>query len=252
MLKRRFSLKMVSLFLMAGFTHGFVQTATAAPLVELFTSQGCYSCPPADKFLAKLIEDRPEVVALEYHVDYWDDLNYGSAGVWKDPFSDPAYSARQRTYNIRRLEGRPGVYTPQMIINGHTAQVGSSKLAVIEALGSALPPLNVSAHQSGTEVTISAAYNADKWDSRSKATLWFAVFDRKHATQVANGENQGKTMHNHHVVRQLTAVTRFDKKGFEQTLNVPELASANTGCAVFIQVDDQGPILAADYCKPGA
>jgi len=230
---------------------GFCHTGTAAPIVELFTSQGCYSCPPADEFLAELIEDRPDVVALEYHVDYWDDLNYGSAGVWKDPFSDPAYSARQRTYNGRRLEGRRGVYTPQMIVNGHTAQVGSSKHAVIEALHQARPMLNVSARQSGTEVTISAAYDAEKWDSRQKATLWFAVFDRKRETQVVNGENHGKTMRNHHVVRRLTAVTEFDKKGFEQTVTVPELSDANSGCAVFVQVDHQGPILAADYCMPG-
>ncbi len=229
---------------------GFSQFVSAAPMVELFTSQGCYSCPPADKFLAKLIKDRPEVVALEYHVDYWDDLNYGSAGVWKDPFSDPAYSSRQRIYNSRRLEGRPGVYTPQMIVNGHTAQVGTSQLAVTEALPRAKPPLNITARQSGTEVTISAAYDAEKWDSRSKATLWFAVFDRKQETQVANGENHGKTMHNHHVVRQLTPVAEFHKKGFEQTINVPALDDANKGCAVFIQVNNQGPVVAADYCMP--
>lgn len=219
-------------------------------MVELFTSQGCSSCPPADDFLAKLIQDRPEVVALEYHVDYWDDLNYGSAGVWKDPFSDSAYSLRQRAYNGRRLEGRPGVYTPQMIINGHTAQVGTSRLAVIEALHQARPPLSVTARQSGTEVTISAVYDAEKWGSRSKATLWFAVFDRKQETQVVNGENHGKIMHNHHVVRQLTPVSEFHKKGFEQTVNVPELGDANAGCAVFIQIDNQGPIVAADYCTP--
>lgn len=231
---------------------GFCQIGTAAPMVELFTSQGCYSCPPADEFLAELIKDRPEVVALEYHVDYWDDLNYGSAGVWKDPFSDKANTKRQRTYNTRRLEGRPGVYTPQMIVNGHTAQVGSSRRPVIEALGRAQPPLNVSATQSGTEVTISAAYDADKWDSRAKATLWFALFDREQETQVVRGENHGKIMRNHHVVRQLTPVTDFQKKGFVKTVNVPELNDENTGCAVFIQVDNQGPILAANYCVPEA
>jgi len=88
--------------------------AAASPVVELFTSQGCYSCPPADEYLAEIIEKQPEVVALEYHVDYWDDLHYGAAGVWKDPFSDPSYSARQRRYNSLGLKGRPGVYTPQI------------------------------------------------------------------------------------------------------------------------------------------
>ena len=227
------------------------QIGSAAPMVELFTSQGCYSCPPADEFLADLIDDRPEVVALEYHVDYWDDLNYGSAGVWKDPFSDKVYTARQSTYYYsRRLAGRPGVYTPQMIVNGHTAEVGSRRQPVIEALQDARPPLDVSATQSGTKVTIRAAYDADKWDSRVRATLWFALFDREQETRVIRGENHGKTMRNHHVVRQLTPVSDFRKEGVEKTVNVPELNDVNTGCAVFIQVDNQGPILAADYCVP--
>jgi hypothetical protein len=230
---------------------GFCQVGATAPMVELFTSQGCYSCPPADEFLAKIIKDRPEVVALEYHVDYWDDLHYGSAGVWKDPFSDPAYTARQREYNTRRLEGRPGVYTPQMIINGHTAQVGNSRRAVIEALNGALPPLKVLARQSGTEVTINAAYDATQWDERAKAALWFALFDKQQETRVANGENHGKTMRNHNVVRQLIPLSDFNKKGFAQTLSVPELSDANKGCAVFIQVKNHGPILAADYCQTG-
>lgn len=240
--------QILSLILFLGFSH----TGTSAPMVELFTSQGCYSCPPADKFLAVLIKDRPEVVALEYHVDYWDDLHYGSAGVWKDPFSNPAYSSRQRSYNNRSLQGRPGVYTPQMIVNGHTAQVGTSKLAVLDALQLAQPPLDVSAVLSGAEVTIRAVYDAEKLEPQAKATVWFAVFDRKQQTRVVNGENQGKTMLNHNVVRQLIPLSRFSRTNFERTVKVPELADVNTGCAVFVQVDNEGPILAAEYCMPDA
>jgi len=92
-------------------------------LVELFTSQGCYSCPPADELLGELIEEQPDLVALEFHVDYWDDLHYGAAGVWKDPFSDAEYTLRQRRYNATDLVGKQGVYTPQMIVNGRAAQI---------------------------------------------------------------------------------------------------------------------------------
>ena len=245
MSKKKLYIQILSLIPALGFCH----LVTAAPMVELFTSQGCYSCPPADDFLAELIEEAPEVVALEFHVDYWDDLHYGSAGVWKDPFSDPAYTARQRHYNSRSLDGRPGVYTPQMIVNGQNAQVGSSRRPVIEALRGEQPPLQVSARLTGTEVTISTKGGTDLWDSsRSKATLWFAVFDRKHETEVSNGENHGKTMHNHHVVRELTAVAEYSSDDFEKTFKVPALSDANTSCAVFIQVDRHGPILAADYC----
>lgn len=242
--RSRLTLQLLSPALLLGFCHAVF----AAPMVELFTSQGCYSCPPADKFLAKLIKDRPEVVALEFHVDYWDDLHYGSAGVWKDPFSSPDYTKRQRNYNSQRLAGRPGVYTPQMIVNGYTAAVGSRSREVLAALDDATPPLQINARQSGTEVTVSASYQGEKWNTRSRATLWFAVFDREHETDVSHGENHGKTMRNHHVVRQLTQLSRFGEEGFEQTLSVPELQDDNTSCAVFIQIDNLGPILAAEYC----
>ena len=99
------------LSLIAGLSFLPLGVASAAPMVELFTSQGCYSCPPADEHLVELIENNPDLVALEFHVDYWDDLNYGAAGTWKDPFSNAAYTQRQRQYNSYPLEGRKGVYT---------------------------------------------------------------------------------------------------------------------------------------------
>jgi len=217
----------------------------SAPMVELFTSQGCYSCPPADKFLAKLIKDNPEMVALEFHVDYWDDLNYGSAGTWKDPFSDASYTNRQRIYNQRALKGRPGVYTPQMVVNGHTAQVGSSRRAVNKALKVAVPPLEIVAKQEGNDITISV-----EGDHSRRADIWLAVFDRNQVTEVPRGENHGKTMHNHHVVRELKAVGEWRDGANTTSVEVPALAQENSGCAVFVQERFNGPILAASYCSP--
>ena len=117
-----------------------IATAAAAEevptVVELFTSQGCYSCPPAEAFLGELAK-RSDVVALEFHVDYWDDLVYGSAGQWKDPFSDPAYTRRQQVY----ARGIPGgrVYTPQIVVDGRLED------------GRQPPRLRTRAHRAGQE-----------------------------------------------------------------------------------------------------
>ncbi|OED36785.1 hypothetical protein AB833_25570 [Chromatiales bacterium (ex Bugula neritina AB1)] len=228
----------------AALLSGSAATSFAAPIVELYTSQGCYSCPPADKYLAQLISENPDLVALEFHVDYWDDLNYGAAGIWKDPFSNAEYSQRQRNYNARALKGKRGVYTPQIIINGHTAQVGTSSGAIKKALHVAVPPLEIQAKQSGNDVTISID------GSRSDARLWMAVFDRLQITDVKNGENQGKVMRNHHVVRELTPLADLFDSSYTTTVTVPALAQENSGCAVFLQEKNNGPMLAAGYCSP--
>ncbi len=104
-------------------------------VVELFTSQSCYSCPPAEAFLGELAQ-QPGVIALEFHVDYWDDLVYGLAGRWKDVYSNPAYTRRQRAYN-QAIKGRPGAYTPQMVIDGSRETVGSRRSAVYDAIEAA-------------------------------------------------------------------------------------------------------------------
>jgi len=216
----------------------------AAPMVELFTSQGCYSCPPADDHLADLISKSPDVVALEYHVDYWDDLNYGAAGVWKDPFSDAAYTKRQRTYNQQRLKGKRGVYTPQMIVNGYTAQVGSRRSGVKKALDVATPHLELETFVEGEKVTVNIT-----GESNANAVVWLAVFDRKQVTDVPRGENHGKTMHNHHVVRKLESIANWRDGGGSVSVDVPGLTETNVGCAVFVQDSDKGQILGAEYCQ---
>ena len=232
------------LSLLAGLSLLPVGVASAAPLVELFTSQGCYSCPPADEHLAELIEKNPDVVALEFHVDYWDDLNYGAAGTWKDPFSTAAYSQRQRQYNSYPLQGRKGVYTPQMVVNGTTAQVGSKRSAVRKALKVGVPPLELTAkkNQQNVEVNISGEYSA-------KALVWLAVFDKEQVTEVTHGENHGKTMRNHHVVRELTPIADWRSGGGTTSVEVPALSNANTGCAIFVQDRNNGKILGATYCS---
>ncbi len=220
------------------------QALKAAPFVELYTSQGCYSCPPADVHLAELISEYPDLVALEFHVDYWDDLNYGAAGVWKDPFSDPSYSARQRGYNNIELAGKRGVYTPQMVINGNTAQVGSSRRAVKGSLNNNTPAIKMDAALTDSELVV------DIHDSQKPgSTLWLAIFDRVHETEVANGENQGKTMINHHVVRELLPLGQWQGDKSRQTFKVSAINNANSGCAVFLQNEALGQVYGATYCR---
>ena len=227
---------------------GLSFSAPAAPIVELFTSQGCYSCPPADEHLADIIKNNPEVVALEYHVDYWDQLVYGSAGVWKDPFSDPAYTVRQRLYNQNDLAGRRGVYTPQMIVNGSTAQVGTSRKAVRKALGKAPPDVNISAAYADNSVSVNIEGREGE-----ESILWLAIFDRLHVTDVPTGENHGKTMVNHHVVRELVPLGRWGgdtvSASFPIAANMHSPGGEGSGCAVLLQDEDHGPILGAGYCN---
>ena len=218
-------------------------------LVELFTSQGCYSCPPADKLLGELIEEQPDLVALEFHVDYWDDLHYGAAGVWKDPFSDASYTLRQRRYNSTDLDGKRGVYTPQMIVNGRIAQVGSSERAVRHALNSDAPEIDLTASIEADQLSIDI--NGER---ESGSILWLAVFDRVQVTEVTNGENHGKTMVNHHVVRELVPLGQWQGDKISHTVQLAALsrevtATGNTSCAVFLQDQTLGSIRGATYCK---
>src|SRR5688500_10287761 len=117
-MKRLVSLALVALLLSAG-------VAAQPVVVELFTSQGCSSCPPADEFLGELAR-RPGIIALAYHVDYWDELG------WKDRFSIPAASQRQRGY-VKRLS-RAGAFTPQIVVSGDTSLVGSNRVEVERAI----------------------------------------------------------------------------------------------------------------------
>jgi len=228
-------------------------TATSAPMVELFTSQGCYSCPPADEFLGDLLEAQPDVVALEFHVDYWDDLRYGSHGVWKDPFSSPAYSNRQRRYNSVGLDGNRGVYTPQMIVNGKTAQVGSSRGKVLRALEKQVPEVEIAALVKDNELAVEI-----QGTGKGGPTLWLAFFDRLQVTEVERGENHGKTMVNHHVVSELVPLGRWQGDEVSQTFQLPASAgftgadsveNGERGCALFLQDEALGQVYGATYCE---
>jgi len=173
--------------------------ARAAPstpgvhIVELFTSQGCSSCPPADAVLAKLAQ-RDDVVALAFHVDYWNYLG------WADPFSSADWTDRQQTY-AAVLDHR--VYTPQLVVDGRVGMVGSNRLAVDAALAAAPRPAQLAAtarwQRNHVELTVTAPANA---------SVWLAFYDRSITTDVMRGENAGATLGTTNPVRQLRRVAQ--------------------------------------------
>jgi len=225
--------------------------AKAESVLELFTSHGCYSCPPAEALFNELNQQDDSLIALEYHVDYWNTLVYGSAGSWVDPFSKPAYSERQRGYNLRDLQGRPGVYTPQAIINGRYAAVGSNRRQVTAALKKELPDeflLEVKAEGDRYLISASTAHpESSHSESVANAKVWLVRFLKSTTTEITSGENKGKVLSNHHVVTSKDSLGSFPKNDSTQFIASVH-SDPNMGCAVLVQDDFHSPILAAARC----
>ncbi len=221
-----------------------ISSGDGAVVVELFTSQSCFSCPPAEAFLGELVAaDGADILALEWHVDYWDNLNYGAAGRWKDAFSDPAFTERQRQYN-QTLRGQRNVYTPQMIVGGLAQAVGSRRNEVRDAI--------TEARGAGYAVDIAVSMTADglqiavDGDHAGDASIWLVQFDVEHTTDVLRGENKGKTLINHHVVRTTQRVGEWS--GSAVTIDATDNRGAGQGCAVLVQTEALGPLLGAATC----
>lgn len=207
-------------------------------VVELFTSQGCSSCPGADRFLAELA-GRGDVVALSFHVDYW---NYMG---WADPFSRPDYSTRQRHY--KKAMGLRYVYTPQMVVDGRSEAIGTERATVERLIREAAekPNLPIALAVDGMTVTVDLPGGIGPHD----ATVWLAVFDRLHRTEVGRGENSGKALVNAHVVRALTAIGEWNGSAARLTYTTDAL-TPDRGCAVIVQSKGQGPILGSAMVRP--
>jgi hypothetical protein len=211
-------------------------------LVELFTSQGCNSCPPADAYLGSLGR-RPDIVALSFHVDYWDYIG------WKDPFATRVTTERQRAY-ARVLKQRY-VYTPEMVVDGIGHDTGRER-GPIEALLAeaqrrspqrATPEL---ARSVGGPLTIKLAPFALD-DGPADVTL--AIYDRRHSTPVASGENQGRMLDNFNVVRRLDVLARWDGAAASWTIEADRLQPGQ-GAAVIVQRADHGAVIGCNKLEP--
>jgi hypothetical protein len=196
-------------------------------VVELFTSQGCSSCPPADAFLTDLAHQRHDVLPLAFHVTYWDSLG------WKDPYSLDAATVRQRAY-ARQL-GDDGVYTPQMVVDGTTGFVGSDRargLQVIAAAAHNFVPVSVA--RDGQTLLVKVG------SGTGQARVLLVGFDPAHQTPVGRGENSGRTLLESNIVRSLTPIGAWSGSAIELRQPPP----AGEGFAVLLQAED-GRIIGA-------
>jgi len=217
------------------------EAATADTVVELFTSQGCSSCPPADE-LAGQLSGQKNIVVLSMPVDYWDYLG------WKDTFAQHQFSERQRSYALARGDGQ--VYTPQMVVNGIQHTVGSeegSVQAAISATGAELSgkrvPLKLITSGEGITINIGAAPGGE---GSAKANIILADFKSSADVSIKRGENGGRKVTYYHVVRQLRSIGTYDGKPMTLHLTMADMAAGGSdGCAVLLQQANFGPILAA-------
>jgi len=213
-------------------------------VLELFTSQGCSSCPPADALLAEL-DKRPGLVTLSYSVDYWNYLG------WRDTLSSAANSERQREYARMRGDGR--VYTPQIVVDGLIHVNGSDERAIREAVEASEIRLKevgvpVRMHAEGNTLVIGIGAAPDKSDKRA-ATIWLAIAKEEVTVSISRGENRGRDLSYHHPVRDLTPVGMWQGEAMTLRLPLKDLKAMGGDCLVaLLQVENAGPILgAAEY-----
>jgi hypothetical protein len=207
-------------------------------LIELFTSQGCSSCPPADRLLGQYAVDSSQhIIALSFHVDYWNRLG------WTDPFSNTAYADRQRRY--AHNFNNETVYTPQAVVNGYEELVGSNVQKMTNAIGHAITQqhkviINISDivvkdAAIGFTYTISGTYQ--------QAVVNMALVQQRVATYVRAGENRGEHLINYNVVRDFKTIQARQSAG-TGVLALPAGASASGySIVVFLQQEGQGEII---------
>jgi hypothetical protein len=224
-------------FVMAGLAGHVAASPAPKVVIELFTSQGCSSCPPADEFLGELAR-RPEIVALSLPVDYWDYLG------WKDTLAQPAFTARQRAYASARNDKQ--VYTPQVIINGVKPIIGSER-AKIESLvakwaNNGVLPVRVGASESGATVTIEIGPSAE---TLSTGEVWLLPVARSREVAIGRGENKGRTITYFNVVRGM--VKLGDWSGQPARFEVPMKTARPVDAETYVVL-----VQAADESRPGA
>jgi hypothetical protein len=218
-------------------------------VVELFTSQACSACPPADKIIGELAKD-PDVIAMSMPIDYWDYLG------WKDTLSDARFSARQRAYS--KVRGDRAVYTPQVIVNGSTQVVGSDRAAIETAIdetrNNGVMSVPVTLSLSGKQIDVSVA--ASKVPTVAHGEVWLCSISKAVPISISRGENRGLEITYHNVVRNLLKVG--DWSGSPESWTVPienVLREGVDGAVVFVQdgrSDRPGPMFGAAYTALGA
>jgi hypothetical protein len=206
--------------------------ARSPVVVELFTSQGCSSCPPADRVMHELAK-RDDVIALALHVDYWDYIG------WQDEFADPSHAKRQRGYAIEA--GRRSVYTPQMIVNGVTDIVGARPMDITKAISehAAKPAaLALIVTRAGSDVTISA----QPGQAGGPFVVRMLRYTPERTSRITRGENAGHTLRYANVTEDWKILAEWDGA---TPLSLTAVATGDKPVVVMVQQGLHGPILAA-------
>ena len=239
-----------------GWSIAAAEDSTPPVVLELFTSQSCSSCPPADELMQELKSDYGNLIALGMHVDYWNPLG------WEDSFSDPIFTDRQRRY--ARFRGKTTMYTPQMVINGLEFVVGSRESQVMDALQSVMtqsqglktPEFVISIDDEHLSTTIKGLQEQIILDSpKDQLSAWLAIFDEEPVTiPIGAGENRGKDLTYENVVYKFVRMDLSDSDhGLTATteisshLNEMRAAEVNSPMgAIFVQMNGFGPIVGAE------
>lgn len=207
-------------------------SATAQPVVvELFTSEGCSSCPPADLLLGELSR-RPGVIALAYHVDYFDDQG------WKDRFSLPESTQRQRGY-VKRLS-RAGTFTPQIVVSGDTSLVGSNRKEVEKAVAGDRDALGITVSKAGGNLQIQFT---ESW--RESMDVYLVSYLDEATVKIERGENASRTLKHFNVVRSFKKLGTWNGKPQRMVSPLANLPRDADGVAVILQRKNQGAVAGA-------
>ncbi len=224
---------------------------TTVPLLELYTSEGCSSCPPADKWLGGLKQDTSKFTPLAFHVDYWDYIG------WKDRFSKAEYSDRQR--KTAAFGGAGFVYTPQFVMNGRDFK-GWDNSRLNEAVeksqniaSRANLTLNTVAEADG-DITLKASAQAVKPADAKSTDVFIALYENKLVSQVKAGENSGRELKHDYVVREFFGAYQISNQNeFSKNFTLkPEWKNRDAGAVIFVQNSQTGEILqslALPFCK---
>ena len=225
-----------------------IRPAHADPraVVELFTSQGCSSCPPADKIIGELAKD-PSIIAMSMPIDYWDYLG------WKDTLADSRFSARQKAYS--RMRGDRDVYTPQAVINGSLHVIGSDRESIENAIHATreeggVMSIPVTMTQSGKQLTVSVAASS-KAPVAQHGEVWICSISKAVPISIGRGENRGQEITYHNVVRNLVKLGDWSGNSGSWTVPLETVAHDGVDAAVAIVQDGSrdkpGPMLGAAY-----
>jgi hypothetical protein len=208
------------------------ETQFRPAVVELFTSQGCSSCPPAEAYIGELAQHE-DVLALSFHVDYWDDLG------WKDPFSLGISTQRQSVYSAARR--RSSVYTPQVVIDGKDDFVGTDRRNIGQALAKARTgvPVGISLQEEDVVVELSAQEHV------VSSEVFLVVYLRKATTSIGRGENAGRTLEEFNIVRGIRNLGQWKGDAVSFRAQLASLPRGATDVAVLVQSTDQHQVIGA-------